>query len=343
MNTDHRFDAAMTRALELALRGPAQGVNPQVGAVILDRNLNIIAEGWHEGSGTPHAEVVALAQLAMLPDGCTAVVTLEPCNHTGKTGPCAQALIAAGVSRVVFASADPGAQSAGGAQTLREAGIEVLEGVLRKEADEQNRVWLSYATKGRPFVTLKWAATLDGRAAAADGSSQWISGPQSRADSHQRRSQVDAILVGTGTVIADNPTLTARRPDGSLYPHQPLRVILGEREIPADAKIFNDQAETLILQTRDLNQALLQLAQRGVKHVWVEGGPQVASQFVAHDLVDEFVIYQAPLLLGGPRTALADIGVASMAQAKPLTIIGTQSLGDDLLIIARPKLESKPE
>jgi len=337
MTTDHRFDAAMERALELALRGPAHGVNPQVGAVILDRNLNIIAEGWHEGSGTPHAEVVALAQLAIIPDYATAVVTLEPCNHTGKTGPCAQALIAAGISRVVFASSDVGDASAGGAQTLRDAGIEVISGVLAERANHQNRVWLTSTRLGRPFVTVKWASTLDGRAAASDGTSQWISGPGSRADSHLRRSQVDAIAVGTGTVLADNPTLTARRPDGSLYPHQPLRVIVGEREIPEDFNIFNKQAPTVQLQTHDLNQVMVDLHRRGVKHLWVEGGPQLASRFIAAGLADEFVIYQAPMLLGGSYTAIGDIGVATMAQAKQLRITNTQTLGNDILIVANPE------
>ncbi len=331
------YEAAMQRALDLALLGPATGVNPQVGAVILDRNLNIIAEGWHMGAGTPHAEVVALAQLAVIPDGATAVVTLEPCNHTGRTGPCAQALIAAGISRVVFASSDPGDASSGGAQTLREAGIEVIENVMQAEADEQLRVWLTFATQKRPFVTLKWASSLDGRAAAADGTSQWISGPESRADSHELRSSVDAILVGTGTVLADNPTLTARKPDGSLYPHQPLRVVVGDRAIPAGSNILNDQAQTLHIQTRDLNQVLVELYSRGIKHVWVEGGPQLASQFVAHNLVDQFIIYLAPMLLGGSRTALGDIAVASMPQAKHLSFDYTLALGDDILIVARPK------
>jgi diaminohydroxyphosphoribosylaminopyrimidine deaminase/5-amino-6-(5-phosphoribosylamino)uracil reductase len=331
------YEAAMQRALDLALLGPAIGVNPQVGAVILDRNLNIIAEGWHMGAGTPHAEVVALAQLAVIPDGATAVVTLEPCNHTGRTGPCAQALMAAGISRVVFASSDPGDASSGGAQTLRDAGIEVIENVMQAEADEQLRVWLTFATQKRPFVTLKWATSLDGRAAATDGTSQWISGPESRADSHELRSTVDAILVGTGTVLADNPTLTARKPDGSLYPHQPLRVVVGDRQIPAGSNILNDQAETLHIQTRDLNQVLVELYNSGIKHIWVEGGPQLASQFVAHNLVDQFIIYLAPILLGGSRTALGDIAVASMPQAKHLSFDYTLALGDDILIVARPK------
>lgn len=336
MNQDHRFDAAMERALELALLGPAHGVNPQVGAVILDADLNVIAEGFHRGSGTPHAEVDALSQLAQVPAGSTAVVTLEPCNHTGKTGPCAQALITAGVSRVVYASSDVGDASAGGAATLRAAGVEVIGGILAEKADRQNRVWLTATKVRRPFVTVKWATSLDGRAAATDGSSQWISGPESRADSHARRAGVDAILVGTGTALADNPTLTARRPDGSLFPHQPLRVIVGDSPVPTDSNIFNDQAETVHLQTRDLNQVMTQLYARGVKHVWVEGGPTIASRFVAANLVDEFVIYLAPVLLGGTRTALGEIGVASMPQAKHLSITHSQTLGQDLLVVANP-------
>jgi diaminohydroxyphosphoribosylaminopyrimidine deaminase/5-amino-6-(5-phosphoribosylamino)uracil reductase len=337
MTQDNRFNAAMTRALELALLGPAHGVNPQVGAVILDSELNIISEGWHLGSGTPHAEVAALAKLAAVPAGATAVVTLEPCNHTGKTGPCAQALIAAGISRVVYASSDVGDASAGGAATLRAAGVEVIGGVMAAEADYQNRVWLTATAKGRPYVTLKWASSLDGRAAATDGTSQWISGPESRADSHARRAEVDAILVGTGTVLADNPTLTARRPDGTLYEHQPLRVIVGDSAVPANFNIFNDQAPTLHLQTRDLNQVMVELYARGVKHVWVEGGPTLASKFVAANLVDEFVVYLAPMLLGGTRNALGEIGVASMPQAKHLAIRSTQTLGNDLLVVAHPQ------
>jgi diaminohydroxyphosphoribosylaminopyrimidine deaminase/5-amino-6-(5-phosphoribosylamino)uracil reductase len=324
----------MRRALELALLGPAHGVNPQVGAVILDSDLNIIAEGFHRGSGTAHAEVDALSKLDSMPAGATAVVTLEPCNHTGKTGPCAQALIEAGVSRVVYASNDPGEASAGGAATLRAAGIEVVSGVLQAEADDQLRVWLTANRRKRPFVTLKWATSVDGRAAANDGTSKWISGAESRADSHKRRSEVDAILVGTATVIADDPELTARKPDGSLYEHQPLRVIIGERELPIDARVFNDDAQTLQLRTHSLHGILEALWQEGIKHVWVEGGPTVASHFVRLGLVDEFLIYLAPLLLGGDRTAIRDIGIENITAAKQLEFVEVKHLGNDIFIRA---------
>jgi len=329
------YEDAMRRALQLALNGPAFGVNPQVGAVILDESLKIVAEGWHEGAGTSHAEVMALAQLpSPLPAGYTAVVTLEPCNHTGRTGPCAQALIAAGISRVVYASADPGIESGAGASTLRDAGVEVIGGVLEAEADDQARVWLISTQNQRPFVTLKWAQSLDGRAAAADGTSKWISGPESRAHAHLLRSQIDAILVGTGTVLADNPSLTARQPDGSLYSHQPLRVIVGNSMMPADARVFNDEAETIRIRNHDITVLLAELYARGVKHLMVEGGPTVASAFVKAKLVDEFVTYLAPQLIGGAGLAVRDLGVESMDQAVQLNFLETRALGADLYIRA---------
>lgn len=336
-----QFDAAMHRALELALLGPIQGVNPQVGAVILNADNEIVAEGYHQGSGTNHAEVMAISALkdklgvSTFPAGHTAVVTLEPCDHTGKTGPCSRALLEAGIRRVVYAVADPGQDSSGGGEFLHQSGVEVVAGVCEAEAEEQGRIWLTANRLGRPFVTLKWASSLDGRSAASDGTSKWISGEQSRSDGHLRRSEVDAILVGTGTVLADDPELTARTADGSYFQHQPLRVILGEREIPDTLRVFNDRAETLHLKTRNIQEALAELFSRGVKHLWVEGGPNVASEFVKLGLVDEFIIYLAPMLLGGPRVALEDIGVGSMAAAIDIEIVEQKLLDNDLFIRAR--------
>ena len=339
MLNPQQYDEAMHRALVLAENGPAWGVNPQVGAVILDSKNRTIGEGWHKGSGTPHAEVMALeAALAAsggkLPNGCTAVVTLEPCNHTGKTGPCAQALIAAGIERVVYASSDPGVASAGGAETLRNAGIETYGDLLVDHADELIRPWANAIRLGRPHVTLKWAASLDGRTAANDGSSKWISGEDSRQDSHHRRSRQDAILAGTGTILADDAELTARYADGTYYEHQPLRVVLGESELPATARVFNDAAETVQLSTRDIKAALHELFDRGVRRLWVEGGPTVASEFARQGLFDEVIVYVAPLLLGGERNALQDIGVLNIADAKHLRLVEHKRLGNDIMIRA---------
>ena len=334
----------MIRALELALNGPAKGVNPQVGAVILDSTGQVLGEGFHKGSGTTHAEVVALdAALAgspKLPAGSVAVVTLEPCNHTGKTGPCAQALIEAGVSKVVFASSDPGQNSSGGANTLRAAGIEVQSGMLSDKANKQLRVWLTATKNQRPFVTLKWASTVDGRAAAQDGSSKWISGAESRADAHRRRSEVDAILVGTGTALIDDPELTARNPDGTLRESQPLRVVLGTRNLPSNLRLFNSDAETVTIKTQSIHGALSELYEKGVKHILVEGGPTLASRFVQMDLVDEFVIYLAPKLLGGDKLAIGSLDVPSIDQAKGLTFTEVSKLGEDILIVATPVREN---
>jgi len=334
------LESAMQRSLELALLGPAWGVNPQVGAVILDQEGRIVAEGYHKGSGTDHAEVMAIEDLKRsiaypFAPGYTAVVTLEPCNHFGRTGPCAQALIDAGISRVVFPIKDPGNESAGGAQRLRDAGVEVIEGVLRDKAKEQARVWLGAKQLGRPFVTLKWASSLDGRIAATDGSSKWISGEESRRDAHLLRRDVDAILVGTGTVIADDPELTARDHNGNLFEHQPLRVVMGERVLPSDKKVFNNAAQTVQIRTRKPQIVLEELHNRQLKHLLVEGGSKIASEFIKNNLVDEFIVYLAPLLLGGPRLAIADLGIPSMTDAISIRITEQKLLGQDLFIRAR--------
>jgi len=328
----------MRRALELALLGPAYGVNPQVGAIILDKDLNIISEGWHKGAGTPHAEVDALSKLANgVPAGSTAVVTLEPCNHTGRTGPCAIALIEAGISRVVYASKDPGNESANGAKTLADAGVEVIQGVLEAEADAQSVVWLTAMKKQRPYITLKWAQTLDGRTAASDKTSKWISGSVSREDVHLRRSRIDAILVGTGTVKYDNPDLTARKPDGTRYEHQPLRVVVGNSELDQGLRVFNEDAPTVQLRTHDLKDVVAQLWNRGMRHILVEGGAELASEFISLGLFDEILIYQAPLLVGGTNVAVTDIGISTMKDAVALEFVEIKQLGADVFMRAIPK------
>lgn len=336
--------AAMRRALELAERGPARGVNPRVGCVILDADGRTLAEGWHRGAGTPHAEVDALERLA--PDaarGATAIVTLEPCNHTGRTGPCSEALVAAGIARVVYAVDDPGDHSSGGARTLRDAGVEVEGGLLADEVEAFLGDWLFAARARRPRVTVKWASSLDGRAAAADGTSRWITGPEARADVHLRRSAADAIAVGTGTVLADDPSLTARDADGELLEAQPVPVVFGRREVPPGAALARHPHDLLQFAGDDLASDLVELQRRGIRSLFVEGGPTLASAFLAAGLADELLVYLAPAVIGGPRTAVADVGVATIADALRYDFADLVRLGDDLLVIARPRSVAQPE
>jgi len=271
------FASVMRRAVALSLNGPAHNANPRVGCVVLDAHGTVIAEGWHRGAGTPHAEVDALSQLSPAQvRGATFVVTLEPCNHTGRTGPCADALIAAGVSRVVFGLSDPGDVEGGGGDKLRAAGIDVIGGVCADDVMAVVRDWYESAALGRAVVTVKWASSLDGRAAASDGTSQWISGEPARERVHLQRSTHDAIAVGTSTVIADNPSLTARMPDGTLYEHQPIPVVIGEREVRGE-RLGAHPRDAIFLRTRDLSRALVDLRERGIHSLYVEGGPTLAS------------------------------------------------------------------
>jgi diaminohydroxyphosphoribosylaminopyrimidine deaminase / 5-amino-6-(5-phosphoribosylamino)uracil reductase len=332
------YASAMRRAVALSAAGPAWGQNPQVGCVLLASDGSVLAEGWHRGAGTAHAEVDALSKLPPgRARGGTAVVTLEPCNHTGRTGPCARALAEAGVARVVYAIADPGKESAGGARTLRAAGIEVIGGVCADEVAESIHGWLTAARLRRPFVTVKWAAGLDGRAAAADGTSQWITGSEARNDVHERRARAGAILVGTGTVLDDDPGLTARRVDGTLFEHQPTPVVIGTRPVPDDAAVLRHPEQALVYPTHDVHSVLDDLYDRGFRSAFVEGGPTLASAFLRAGLADEVLVYQAPVLLGGPRLAVQDLGVTTLGDAIRLEMRSVHRLGEDVLMISRPK------
>lgn len=349
-----RETLAMRRAFELALRGP-RGLNPQVGAVLLGSDGSVLSEGWHRGAGTPHAEVDALSKLAGgAARGATAVVSLEPCNHTGRTGPCALALIEAGVSRVVYAVSDPGDASAGGARRLRDAGVDVIGGVLEADGVQLIHDWLTVQRLGRPHVTVKWAQSLDGRAAAPDGTSQWITGPLARADVHRRRSEADAIVVGTGTLLSDDPALTARRPDGTLYDRQPMPVVLGQRSVPDAALVhrhprplLHRDGENLGGESPNEPSLMAELRELGVQRVFVEGGPTIASAFLRAGLADELLAYVAPTLLGSgsaghDRPALRSLGVETIADQRRLRVTSLETLGDDILIVASPLPPTSP-
>ena len=325
---------AMRRALELAATpGVPLGPNPRVGCVLLRDGVEV-AEGFHRGAGTPHAEVAALAEVGADALGATAVVTLEPCNHTGRTGPCSRALIDAGVRRVVFAQPDPNPVAAGGAAALREAGIEVEFGLAEREARELNRAWTFAVEHHRPFVTWKLATTLDGRSAAADGTSRWITSRPARVDAHRLRARSDVILAGTGTVEADDPELTVRDEYDEALPHQPLRVVMGTRDLDDGLRVFNDRAETLRLRTREPAEALASLHDRDRKHVFLEGGPHLAAAFLGAGLVDEVVAYVAPALLGAGTSSVGDLGITTIADAARLLIedVTTVGTGDQAVV-----------
>lgn len=330
MTTTPAEQAAMKRALVLAATpGVPLGPNPRVGCVLLDDAGATVAEGFHRGAGTPHAEADALAQAGERARGTTAVVTLEPCNHHGRTGPCSEALVAAGVRRVVFAQPDPNPEAAGGADRLRAAGIEVEHGLDEGEARALNRVWTFATDQGRPFVTWKFATTLDGRSAAADGTSRWVSSRAARLDTHRLRATCDVMLVGTNTVAVDDPLLTVRDEQDRPLPHQPLRAVMGERDLDPGRRIFNADAESVHLRTRDPHEALRQLYARGRQHVFLEGGPTLAAAYLRAGLVDEIVVYVAPLLLGAGRSAVADLGITTISEAFRPRVVDVTVLDDE--------------
>ncbi|WP_045743175.1 bifunctional diaminohydroxyphosphoribosylaminopyrimidine deaminase/5-amino-6-(5-phosphoribosylamino)uracil reductase RibD [Actinoplanes rectilineatus] len=340
-------DEAMRRAVALAAKGlGTTSPNPVVGCLLLDPGGEVVGEGFHVYAGGPHAEIVALAQAGERARGGTCVVTLEPCDHTGRTGPCSHALIAAGVRRVVVAVDDPTPMAAGGASTLRSAGVEVESGLHRAAAEAGNIAWLTAVRRGRPYVTWKFAATLDGRSAAADGSSQWISSPASRADVHVLRSTVDAIVAGVGTVLADDPQLTVRDlRDGTLAIKQPLRVVVdSRRRTPEKARVRDAAAPTWIVTAEatgagpqgrvDLSVMLTELYARGVRNVLLEGGPTLAGGFLEAGLIDRVVGYVAPKLLGAGRAALQDAGIGAIADAAVLEFTDIAQIGGDLRFTA---------
>ncbi|MBK3542393.1 bifunctional diaminohydroxyphosphoribosylaminopyrimidine deaminase/5-amino-6-(5-phosphoribosylamino)uracil reductase RibD [Streptomyces sp. MBT60] len=351
---------AMRRAITLAARGlGSTSPNPVVGCVITDAAGAVAGEGFHQRAGGPHAEVHALRAAGDRARGGTAYVTLEPCNHTGRTGPCAQALLDAGISRVVYAVGDPNPQATGGADTLRAAGVQAEQGLLADEAEAGNAAWLTSVRLGRPYVLWKYAATLDGRIAAADATSRWITSPEARADVHRLRAEADAVIVGSGTARTDDPQLGVRGVDGAA---QPLRVVVDTNAtaVKPGARVLDATAPTLIAVADDARaghlpeaavlrlpraatgpgldlEALLEaLHTRGVRSVLLEGGPTLAGAFVAAGKVDKVVGYLAPVLLGAGPAALADAGISTISQALRLDVTETVPIGPDLRVTAVP-------
>ena len=359
----------MARALRLARRGLfTTHPNPRVGCVIV-QGENIVGEGWHEVAGGPHAEVMALQAAGDQARGATAYVTLEPCCHQGRTAPCSRALIDAGVARVVVAMADPNPLVAGqGLAELTQAGIQVEQGLLQAEAEDLNRGFISRMQRQRPWVTLKLAMSLDGRTAAADGSSQWITGEQARADGHRLRARAGAVLTGIGTVLADDPRLNVRLEDAA-NEAAPRRFVLDSQlRMPVTAKMLRLAGQTTVLTLFEkpkeaqalvdagaevavmpghnnqinLPACLQWLAAQEVNEVLVEAGATLSGAFIAQGLVDELVIYVAPTLLGDTgRGLLALPGLNSIDQQIGLEIIEQRAVGRDWRITARPKAQSE--
>ena len=330
------YTVAMQRAIALSEKGLGKcAPNPIVGAVILDASGKIVSEGFHDRmTSKDHAEVVAIKSAGDLAKGATMVVTLEPCNHTGSTGPCTQAIVDSGISTVVFAVKDPNVVAAGGADALRAAGIKVVDGVMAKEASYANRAWLTKIQMSRPYFVWKVATTLDAKIAASDGTSKWISNEVSRNDVQRLRRESDAILVGTNTVIVDNPHLIPRG-DFSGYSSNPIRIIFGEGNVPADSKVFDSAAETVQVKSRDLSELVSKLNGLDINQVFVEAGTTLASAMVAGGLMDELVIYQAPALLGSGKSFFADESKSTIEDQMRLEHISTEVLAGDIKSIYR--------
>ena len=352
---EQTHDHYMRRALELARRASFTSPNPKVGCVLV-RDGDILGEGYHAGAGTPHAEMAALSAAGEA-QGATAYVSLEPCTHHGRTPPCAPALIEAGLAKVVVAMQDPDPRVAGrGLGQLARAGIEVVTGVLEQEAQALNRTYVHHRVTGRPFVSLKLALSLDGRLAAPDGSARWISGPGARRATHRRRMEADAVVVASGTALADDPALTVRDVDAV---RQPARVLVDSTgRTPASARLFGD-GEVVVVTTDasshevqtgwkeagaevvvaprsdegvDLPAMLDALGQRNWLELYVEGGGQLATSLLKADLVDRLDIHHGPVVLGRGGPEVGEVGVATMNDARRWRLLSTDSVDDDVLL-----------
>ncbi len=362
---DHRF---MAQALRLAARGLyTTDPNPSVGCIIVSPAGEVVGEGWHERAGKLHAEPVALEQAGAKAKGATAYVTLEPCSHHGRTPPCADQLITAGLQRVVYAMEDPNPIVSGaGEQKLRAAGLDVASGVLAADAEELNKGYAHRMRTGRPWVRSKIAVSLDGRTALQNGASQWITGPAARADVHRWRARSSAVLTGSGTVLADDPSMNARPEDVADFV-PPLRVVLdsGLRTSP-QATLFTVEGPVLICHCDDANkqadalqaagaelmqvpghgpgevrlpEALQQLGKYGLNDIWLESGALLNAAFLNDDLIDELIVYQAGCVLGDTSMGMFSIPpLEKLAERREFSLQDARRVGDDLRTIWRPKV-----
>ena len=324
---DEKF---MNEAVELSIKGMLNNEGGPFGAVVVKNGL-IVGKGNNKVTSTfdptAHAEVVAIAAAKEIPAGSMIYVTLEPCNHQGKTPPCTQAIIDAGIKKVVYAVTDPNPIAAGGAARLRNSGIEVVAGLLESEAAFDNRAWLTKIAKDRPRITWKIASTMDGKVTAADGSSKWITGELARADVAKIRSQADAIITSTATVIADDPLLTSKG-----LGRNPVRIVMGLSEIKGDSQILGSDAETVLIKSHDFKELISLANDRGFNQLLIESGPTLGTALLRDDLVDEIILFQAPTFLGSGKPSIDDLGISNISGRLDFDITDVEVIGADLKI-----------
>lgn len=302
----------------------ATSPNPNVSAAIYSADGALIADGFHNrATSADHAEVVALKKAGAAARGATMVISLEPCAHTGTTPPCTQAIIDAGIAKVIYAVTDPNPVAAGGADALRAAGIDV-EHQGSAELEFAQRAWLTKHSLGRPLMIWKIATTLDSKVAASDGTSQWISGPESREDVQILRAESDAILIGTNTALVDNPHLIPRG-----HAARPVRIVCGEQVVPPTNKVFDEQARTITVKSKSIPELMKVLSDEGFNQVLVEAGPTLGSALMASCNIDELIIYQAPKLLGAGKEFVSQLGISTLADHIGLELISVNKFGSD--------------
>jgi diaminohydroxyphosphoribosylaminopyrimidine deaminase/5-amino-6-(5-phosphoribosylamino)uracil reductase len=326
MNQVLSADTAMARAIECASYGLGKTFpNPIVGAVITSATGEFISEGFHQGA--EHAEVIALKAAKEIPAGSIIYVSLEPCNHHGKTPPCVDAIIESGIKKVVYAISDPNPVAAGGSERLRDAGIEVVSGIGEVQAIHENRAWLTKIEKGRPRITWKIASTMDGKVTATDGSSKWITGELARADVAKIRAQADAIVTSTATVIADDPLLTSKG-----LGKNPVRIVMGVTEIESDSQILGTDAETVLIKSQDFNELISLANDRGFNQLLIESGPTLGTALLREELIDEIILFQAPTFLGSGTPSIGDLGISNISGRLDFEITDVEVIGADLKI-----------
>ncbi len=320
------IDAAYAHLCSLSRAGLGVSTpNPNVSAAIYSADGKLIADGFHNRKiSVDHAEVVALKKAGSAARGATMVVSLEPCAHTGTTPPCVDAIIEAGIAKVIYAVSDPNPVAAGGADKLRGAGI-IVEHNESADLEFIQRAWLHKERTGRPLMIWKVATTLDSKVAASDGTSQWITGPESREDVQLLRAQSDAILIGTNTALVDNPHLIPRGHEA-----RPVRVVCGEQEVPATHKVFDDQARTIVVKSKSIPELIKVLTGEGFNQVLVEAGPTLGSALLASGNIDELIVYQAPKMLGAGKEFVSHLGISTLDDHIELELLSVTRFGGDV-------------